>query len=308
MTAVALRRLARATIDGWFRDSAQQHAAALAYYTVFSLAPLLLIAIGLAGLAFGEDAARRQVLAQATSLVGSVGAGAIETLMGSRGTAQHAGLISTIVGFLALVLGAVGVVGQLRAALNTVWQVDSSGMSWSGFLRGYLMNMAFVVGAGFLLLVSLVATAVLSAATGAVRSYVPGPDLLWFTIDAAMGILLTSGLFAVMFHTVPDTEVPWRDAFVGAAVTAVLFTAGRIALGLFLGRQGSESPYQAAGSVLGLLAWVYYSAQLVLAGAEFTAAFGRRPRAGDRRAPEATMGSQAAANDDRTSNSGASIR
>lgn len=274
----ALRRLARDTVDGWFRDNAQQHAAALAYYTVFSLAPLLLIAIGLAGLAFGEEAARRQVLAQATSLVGAAGAEAIATLMGSQPAAQRAGVISTIVGFVVLVVGAVGVVGQLRAALNTVWHVDGAALSWSGFLRAYLMNMAFVVGAGFLLLVSLVATAVLGAATGAVREYVPGPDLLWFAIDAGLGLVLTAGLFAVMFHTVPDTEVPWRDALVGALVTAVLFTAGRIALGLFLGRQGGESPYQAAGSILGLLAWVYYSAQLVLAGAEFTAAFGRQRR------------------------------
>lgn len=278
MTIAALRRLARDTVDGWFLDNAQQHAAALAYYTVFSLAPLLLIAIGLAGLAFGEEAARRQVLAQATSLVGTVGADAIATLMGSRPAAQRAGVISTVIGLVVLVIGAVGVVGQLRAALNTVWHVDGTSVSWSGFVRAYLMNMAFVVGAGFLLLVSLVATAVLGAATGAMREYVPGPDLLWFAIDAGLGLVLTAGLFAVMFHTVPDTEVPWRDAAVGALVTAVLFTAGRIALGLFLGRQGSDSPYQAAGSVLGLLAWVYYSAQLVLAGAEFTAAYGRQRR------------------------------
>lgn len=276
MRPAALRRLVRATIDGWFRDGAQQYAAALAYYTVFSLAPLLLIAIGLAGLAFGEDVARRQVLAQATSLVGSVGADAIATLMGSRPAAQRAGVISTIVGFVALVIGAVGVVGQLRAALNAVWRVESPALSWMGFLRSYLMNMAFVVGAGFLLLVSLVATAMLGAATGAVRGYVPGPDVLWFGIDAALGIVMTAALFAVMFHTLPDAEVRWCDAVVGAVVTAVLFTAGRIALGLFLGRQGADSPYQAAGSILGLLAWVYYSAQLVLAGAEFTAALGRR--------------------------------
>lgn len=271
-----LRRLVRATVDGWFADNAQQSAAALAYYAVFSLAPLLLIAIGAAGLVLGEPAARAQVLAQATAVIGPGGANAVVTLMGSRASAQQSGMISTIVGFAALLVAAVGVVGQLRSALNAVWNVAGDSISWGTFVRAYIFNIALVIAAGFLLLVSLVATAMLSAATAAVRRWVPGPDVLWFSLDALAGVLLAAALFTLMFKLVPAADVRWRDAVVGALVTAVLFTVGRIALGMFLGRGGSDSPYQAAGSILALLAWVYYSAQLVLAGAEFTYAYAHR--------------------------------
>lgn len=271
-----MRRLVRATVDGWFADNAQQSAAALAYYAVFSLAPLLLIAIGAAGLVLGEQAARAQVLAQATAVVGPGGANAVVTLMGSRAAAQQSGMISTMVGFAALLVAAVGVVGQLRSALNAVWNVEGAGISWATFVRSYVFNVALVIATGFLLLVSLVATAVLSAATAAVREWVPGPDVLWFALDALAGVLLAAALFVLMFKLVPDADVRWRDAAVGALVTAVLFTVGRIALGMYLGRGGSDSPYEAAGSILALLAWVYYSAQLVLAGAEFTYAYAHR--------------------------------
>jgi membrane protein len=245
---------------------------------------LLLIAIGIAGLVFGHDAARDQILEQATALVGAQGARAIETLMGSQDTARDAGLVSTVTGLVTLLVGAVGVLAQLKDALNTVWDVEpSNDATWTGFVRGYVINFALVIATGFLLLVSLIATAALSAATAAARSWLPGPDLLWFALDVAVGLIMTTGVFALIFKVLPDAEVRWRDVGVGAFVTAVLFTAGRLALGAYLGREGADSAYGAAGSVLALLVYVYYSAQLVLFGAEFTHAYARAADATPRR-------------------------
>ena len=269
------RTLVRRTVEAWFTDGAQQFAAALAYYAVFSLAPLLLICIGVAGIVLGHDAARQQILARAMDLVGPQGARGIAVLMGTPDSATKAGVITTLVGTATLLFAAVGVVAQLRSALNAVWHVEATPMSWGTFARGYVFNVALIIATGFLLLVLLVASAMLGAATASAREWMPGPDAIWLAVDAAVGLLMTGGLFALMFKHVPDTEVRWADAMAGAAVSAVLFTAGRMALGLFLGRAAADSPYDAAGSVLALLAWVYYSAQLVLVGAEFAVASGR---------------------------------
>lgn len=271
------RALIGATASGWLRDNVQQYAAALAYYAVFSLAPLLLIAIGMAGLVLGQDQARQDVLNQATALVGPGGARAVETLMGTQRAAQRAGTISTITGIVALLVAAVGVLAQLRAALNAVWHVDApANATWTAWGRAYVFNVALVIATGFLLLVSLIATATLSAVTATARQWLPGPDAVWFGLDALTGLAMTSAVFMLMFKVVPDAHVRWRDAALGAVFTAVLFTGGRLALGLYLGRDGGDSPYEAAGALLALLAWVYYSAQLVLAGAEFTHALAAR--------------------------------
>ncbi|MCC7124702.1 MAG: YihY/virulence factor BrkB family protein [Acidobacteria bacterium] len=276
-----MRDVIRLTINNWFDDRASRSAAALAYYAVFSLAPLLLISIGISGLILGHDQARAQIMDQATYLVGPSGASAIEALMGSRESAPRAGLISTIVGTVTLLIGAVGVLAQLKDALNTVWDVEGAGDSWGAFFRSYVMNMALVVAAGFLLLTSLIATAVVSAATSAARSWLPGPDVMWMALDAVIGLAMTTAVFALIFKVVPDAPVQWEDVRLGAFVTAILFTVGRLALGAYLGSGGSNSAYGAAGSVLALLAWIYYSSQLVLLGAEFTHAY-----AGNRRRPE----------------------
>jgi membrane protein len=276
---VRLRHVLWTTINDWLADNAQRSAAALAYYAVFSLAPLLLIAIGIAGLVLGHDSAREQILAQATTLLGGQGAAAIEMLMGTRESAPRAGLLSTAIGFATLLIGAVGVLAQLKDALNIVWDVAPPAQaSWTTFVRSYIINVALVIATGFLLLVSLVATAFLSAATTSARSFLPGPDLVWLLLDTTIGLALTALVFALIFKVLPDTRVRWRDVWAGALVTAVLFTGGRLALGAYLGRQGGSSAYGAAGSVLALLAWVYYTAQLVLLGAEFTHVWSGRRR------------------------------
>jgi membrane protein len=266
-----VRALLLATYTKWVDDRAPLTAAALAYYTVFSLAPLLLIAIGIAGLLLGEEQARAGILAQASALLGSRGGEAVEKLMGTEHTASQAGLVSTIVGAVTLLIGAVGVVAQLKDALNTVWDVTApEHMSWGDYARRYLVNIALVIGTGFLLLVSLIVTATIGAATAAVRHWIPGPAPIWFAIDAIVGLALTTGVFALIFKVLPDAKVNWRDVLTGALFTSVLFTAGRMILGAYIGGSGRQSAYDAAGSILAILAWVYYSSQLVLFGAEFT--------------------------------------
>ena len=260
----------REALDHWLAHSTPQTAAGLAYYTVFSLAPLLLIAIGIAGIVLGQDQAREQIVRQATSLVGAAGRAAVEGMLGDASEAPKAGLVGTAVGFLTLLIGAVGVLAQLKFALNTVWHVEAPPFSWGGLVTQYLSNMALVVATGFLLLVSLVATAAIGVATARLRSWLAGPDVLWVALDAGAGFVMTAALFGLIFKTLPDAPVHWRDVRVGAFVTAALFTAGRLALGWYLGREGGDSAYAAAASLLALLAWVYYSSQLVLFGAEFT--------------------------------------
>jgi membrane protein len=262
--------------DHWLGHSTPQTAAGLAYYTVFSLAPLLLISIGIAGLVLGQDEARAQIMRQATALVGSAGRAAVEGMLGNTADAPKAGLIGTVVGVLTLWLGAVGVLSQLKSALNTVWHVEAPPFSWTGLIGQYLSNMALVIATGFLLLVSLVATAAIGVASTRLRSWLAGPDLLWLGLDAGAGFVMTAAMFGLIFKTLPDTEVHWRDVRVGAFVTAALFTAGRLGLGWYLGREGGDSAYAAAASLLALLAWVYYSSQLVLFGAEFTYAYAHR--------------------------------
>ena len=246
----------REALDRWLAHSTPQTAAGLAYYTVFSLAPLLLIAIGIAGIVLGHDQAREQIVRQATALVGPAGRAAVEGMLGDASQAPKAGLLGTLVGFLTLLVGAVGVLGQLKYALNTVWHVEAPPFSWGGLVTQYLSNMALVVATGFLLLVSLVATAAIGVATARLRSWLPGPDALWLALDAGAGFLMTAALFGLIFKTLPDAPVHWRDVRVGALVTAALFTAGRLALGWYLGREGGDSAYAAAASLLALLAWV----------------------------------------------------
>ena len=269
-------RLLADTVAKWSEDRAPRLAAALAYYAAFSFAPILLIAIGLAGVVFGEEQARAQILNQASSILGTQGAASLESLMGGRGSAASSGALSAAIGFVTLLLGAVGVLAQLKDALNVVWRVTLPKITWLQWARRYLADVALVVATGLMLLISLVATAVLGMATEAARSWVPGPDAVWWMLDAVAGLAMTTAVFALVFRVIPDTDVRWRDAVAGGLLTAVLFTAGRLGLAMYLGRSAGESAYEATGSVLALLLWVYYSAQLVLLGAEFTYVYSRR--------------------------------
>ena len=266
--------LVRDSAVRWMDHKASRLGAAIAYYSVFSIGPLMLIAIAVAGLVFGADAVRGQVSAQLAGLLGQTGAKAVETMLAGASQRQE-GLLATIFGVVTLLLGATGVVVQLKDALNTVWETEApvtSGL-W-GFVRSYVVSFAGVLGLGFLLLISLLLTTALSAGASVFAPLFP--EAVLHLISFFVGFAVSSLLFAAMFKWLPDIEIGWRDVWLGGVVTAALFEAGKFAIGFYVGKQGLESTFGAASSLVVLLIWVYYSAQIVLYGAEFTYVYAKR--------------------------------
>lgn len=242
--------------------------AALAYYAVFSLGPLIVIAIAIAGFVFGEAAARGEVSAQLKNLLGDTGAQAVEAMLAGADR-QHGGLVAATIGVGTLLFAAIWIVVALKEALNTIWDVvamPSAGI-WS-IAKSYLASVVGVLVLGFLLLVSLLVTTVLTAAAAYIAPFVS--VALLHALSFVFSFAVLSLLFAMMFKWLPDTDIAWGDVWFGAVVTAVLFEAGKLLIGLYIARQGLESTYGAASSIVVVLIWVYYNAQIVLAGAEFT--------------------------------------
>jgi len=252
----------------WLAHKDARMGAALSYYSVFSIGPLILIAVAVAGFVFGREAVQGEVTNALKGLLGENGAQAINGMLASADKPRE-GLVATVVGIVTLIFAAIGVVVQLKDAFNTVWEVEEPKAAgiW-GFVRTYVLSFAAVLAIGFLLLVSMVMTAGLAAAGKFVGSYVPEAALqiTGFLVSFAM----ISLLFAMMFKWMPDAPVRWRDVWLGAIGTAALFEIGKFLIGLYIGKQGLESTYGAASSLVVVLIWVYYSAQLVLLGAEFT--------------------------------------
>lgn len=276
----ALWSMLKTTASQWMEEKPFQLAAALAYYTVFSLAPLLLIAIAIASVAFGRDATVHQIHATFQGFIGPQGAEAMQTMLQSTG-AQRSGIWATIIGVVTLFVGAGGVIGQLHEALNTIWGVEAKpGQGLWGLLRDRFISFAGVLGLGFLLLVSLLITTALTAAIQFLGGLLPGSDVLWQAIELVVSFLFITGFFALVFKLLPDAHIAWRDVWVGAAVTAALFTLGKFLIGLYLGRSGVTSPYGAAGSLVLILLWVYYSALILFFGAEFTQVYANAHGAG----------------------------
>jgi len=258
----------------WIEHKAGRLGAALAYYSVFSIGPLMLIAIAVAGLFFGADAVRGQVSAQLAGLLGQSGAEAVEAMLAGASQRQE-GIITTIIGIVTLLLGATGVVVQLKDALNSVWDTEMpAGSGVWGFVRSYLVSLAGVLGLGFLLLISLLLTTALAAGASLFAPFLPEAVLQTFSF--LIGFAVSSLLFAMMFKWLPDAEIGWRDVWLGGMVTAVLFEIGKFLIGFYIGKQGLESTFGAASSIVVLLIWVYYSAQIVLFGAEFTYVYATR--------------------------------
>ena len=267
---VAAWKLFKETFSGWREDGVSQHAAALAYYTVFSLAPLLVIVVALAGLFFGEEAAEGQVVAQLGGLVGHEAASAIEEMIAAA-RKPASGIVATVVGIAALVFGATGVFAQLQESLDAIWEVKPKpGRGIKGVIKARFLSFTMVLGIGFLLLVSLAVTAALSFVGDWMSGWLPVPEIAMQAINLLLGLVVTTALFAAIYKVLPDVTIAWRDVWVGAAVTAVLFSLGRLAIGLYLGKSGVASSYGAAGSLAVVLLWVYYSAQILFFGAEFT--------------------------------------
>jgi membrane protein len=276
MTVKDLWGLVKAAASGWVADYAQSMGAALAYYTMFSIAPLLLIVISIAGLLFGEEAARGEIFGQLESMLGEPGALAIEGLLRSvREPAES--VMATVFGAVLLLIGATSVFGELQDALDRIWRAPArAGQSglW-GLLRARLLSFGMILGIGFLLMVSLV----VSAALAALRKQWGPVFSDWAVtsvVDLGASFLLTTVVFAMIYKIMPRVRIAWKDVWIGAAATSLLFTAGKFLIGLYIGSSGISSGFGAAGSLVVVLVWVYYSAQIFLLGAEFTWAYAHK--------------------------------
>jgi membrane protein len=267
--------LVKETGKDWIDDHAARLAAALAYYTLLSIAPLLVLAISVVGLAIDEQEARGKIATELGAVVGPQAAESIRAVIENAHSPTR-GVVGTVVGTVALLLGASGVFGELQSTLNTIWEVEpKSGRGLVGAVKDRFFSFTMVVGVAFLLLVSLVVSTALAAAGQFFAGALPGGEALWQVINLLLSVVFISGLFAVIFKVVPDVQISWRDVWPGAVATAVLFTLGKWALGLYLGKSSLTSSYGAAGSLVALAAWVYYAAQILFLGAEFTQVLAR---------------------------------
>ncbi|MEG4802920.1 YihY/virulence factor BrkB family protein [Microcoleus sp. ARI1-B5] len=268
--------LLKETFTQWQEDKAPTLAAALAYYTVFSLAPLLIIVIAIAGLVFGEEAAQGQIVAQLQSLIGKDGAQTVQELI-LKASEPKSGMIATIVGVATLLWGASNVFTNLKEALNTIWNVSPPpGRGIWGFLQDRVLSFAMILGIGFLLLVSLVISAVLAAVSYWLNNWLHLPVNIWQVVDFAISFGVVTLLFALIYKLLPDVDLAWNDVAIGAAITSVLFTIGKSLIGAYLGGSGIASTYGAAGSFVIILLWINYSAQILFLGAEFTQVWANR--------------------------------
>lgn len=276
MTFKRLFRLLKASFQEWQKDKASRLAAALAYYTVFSLSPLLILAIAIAGAIFGEQAARGEIVGQIEGLVGQQGAQAIQTAL-ENANQPNVGSFASIISIVVLLFGASGVFVQLQDAMNTIWNVEEKPDGGiQNLIRKRLLSFSMVLVIGFLLLVSLLISAVLSGLSHYLSDLIPGFDFLWQLLNLVVSFGIITVLFAFIYKYLPDVDIQWRDVWTGAAITALLFTLGKWVLGIYLGQGSFGSTYGAAGSLVVLLAWVYYSAQILFFGAEFTQVYAQR--------------------------------
>jgi membrane protein len=265
----------REAVSDWFRHRSARLGAALAYYSVFSLGPLLLIVTSVAGLFYGRDAVRGALSAQFRNLLGPSGSEAVEAML-KGASSESSGTLTAIFGIVLLIVAALGVVVQLKDALNTIWETkepESASIAW--YARTYGIALGGILALGFLLAVSLVVSAGLAAFSAWIGGSVE-QSVLWTIVNTLVSLAVLSALFAFLFKFFPDADVEWRHVWFGALVTAVLFEIGKLGISWYIGTQGLESTYGAAASIVILLIWVYYSAQIVLFGAELTHAFAMR--------------------------------
>jgi membrane protein len=262
--------LVKHTATEWIDQGLSRMGAALAFYTLFAIAPLFIIVLAIAGLWFGEAAARRELFSQVSGLVGSEGGDAIQALI-SAANRPKTGAWATVIAVVTLFVGATGVFVQLQDALNSIWGVRRApGRGLRNFIKDRLLSFALIVGIGFLLLVSLVLSAGLSALGKYMVGLLPVQETLWQGINFVVSFGVITLLFAMIFKLLPDVKIAWRDVWIGAMLTALLFNLGKFLLGLYLGRSSVTSAYGAAGSLVIVLLWVYYSAQILFFGAKFT--------------------------------------
>jgi membrane protein len=266
--------LLKKSAQAWNDDYAQSMGAALAFYTIFSLAPLLIIVIAVGGLFFGEEAARGEIVFQLSGLMGDDSARTVQALLAS---ASHpsSSVLAGLFGLVVLLLGATSVLAELQSALDRIWRAPVLRQPSAVFalIRARLLSFGMVIAMGFLLLVSLVIDAALSALSNWGATWLPGSVVVLQALNLAVGFGVTTLLFAMAYTILPRVKIAWSDVWIGAGVTAALFTLGKYLIGLYLGRAGISSSFGAAGSLVIILLWVYYSAQVFLLGAEFTWVF-----------------------------------
>ncbi len=265
-----LINLINLTFKAWSDDEAQRLAAALAYYTIFSIAPLLLISIAVAGFFWGHDAAQNEIAYQIQGLVGKEGADTIQSMI-QNSRKPSTNILVTLIGIITLLFGASGVFGELQTALNTIWDVKPKpGKGIATYIKNRFLSFSMVLGIGFLLLVSLVLSAALAAFGHWLIGLSQALNIMLQIITLLISFGITTLLFALIFKILPDTRIKWSDVWVGAIVTSLLFSLGRFLIGLYLGHSGISSTYGAAGSLVIILIWIYYSTQILFLGAEFT--------------------------------------
>jgi membrane protein len=269
---VKLSMLLRTSVTSFIEDEALTRGAAIAFYTVTSIAPLLLIVIAIAGLAFGQEAARRAMLAQLASLMGTQSSEFFQAII-VNASSKPTGLFSAAIGIITLIVTATGVFGEMQAALNTIWKVETKTTAISRFVRARAASAGLVGVLGFLLLVSLIVSTALTALGNHLNATLPWSKLLIYILNTTVSFGLIALLFAAIYKLLPDRSLQWRDVAIGAIVTSALFSVGKVLIGWYLGSTGVASSYGAAGALILLLLWVYYSVMIFLLGAELTKSF-----------------------------------
>ncbi len=257
----------------WRRDKASRLAASLAYYTLMSLAPLVVIMVAIAGLVLGEKAAEGQIAEQIQGTIGPAGATVLQSIL-KQAHRPETGIVAGAVGLGILLISASGVFTELQDALNTIWEVPER--PWSGivaFVKERLLPFGMILGIGFLIFVSLLLSAAVEAVTHYIGSRLPIPPIVLHVVNFAVSFAVVTLLFAMIYDVLPDVRIPWSDVWTGAASTSLLFTIGKTLIGIYLGSASVGSAYGAAGSLVVFLVWVYYSAQIFYFGAEFTRAY-----------------------------------
>lgn len=277
MPSQKYQNLLKQTVVEWIEDKVPRLGAALAFYSMLSLGPLLLLALAAAGLIFGHEAAQGKIVDQIQGMIGPDGARAVQDMIADSAEKKDTGIIATAIGMGTLLVAASGVFGQLQDAMNTIWEVKpKKGRGIWGFIQDRFLSFTMVLGTGFLLLISLLLNTFLSA----IGEYATGQFAELALIMQAVNFIVSFGvvslLFALIFKYIPDVRVAWHDVWIGAILTAFLFTIGKFAIGFYLGHSSMSSSYGAAGSLVVVLIWVYYSSQILFFGAEFTQVYSNR--------------------------------
>jgi membrane protein len=268
--------MAKDTINGFMEDNCLSRGASIAYFTIFSLAPILVVVIAIAGFVFGEDAARGVIFTKLQGMVGSDGAGLVQSMIQSASN-KRSGIIATVFSVVMLLITASGVFGELQSSLNAIWKADASDLGTvKKIIKARAQSLGLVATLGFLLLVSLAISAALTAAWHRVDQVVPGASSLLRYVNIALSFTITTALFGAVYKVLPDKRLEWKDVLIGSIFTALLYTGGKTAIALYIGSSSVASSYGAASALVVLLLWVYYSAEIFLLGAEFTKVYAHR--------------------------------